>query len=79
MSNRYEPWRKGPDGSPRIEGVVDDDGVYHFILGVFRNGEFISDRDGAGWLYCLCNKLHPGPEVLFKTVTCLECLVAYNG
>jgi hypothetical protein len=75
-----EPDRfNGPDGTPRLEAVVDDDGVTHLIQGIRLNGEYVSYRTVSGFFFCLCNKHHPGPEVLVKNVTCLECLVVYNG
>jgi hypothetical protein len=55
----------GPDGTPRYEGLKDDDGVYHLPLGI---------RDWEGWFVCLCNKPHPGPLVLIKAPTCLACI-----
>lgn len=62
----------------RVEGVYDD-GMYHLVWARRIQGTFVASIDNMGWFQCLCDKHVPGPLVLVKTATCLECLVAYSG
>jgi hypothetical protein len=70
---------KYPDGSMRVVGVVDDDGVYHYIQAMRLNGKLVHFQSDDGWYFCLCNKQHPGPLIQMKASNCLECLGEYNG
>jgi hypothetical protein len=77
MRHTYYPGDEpllGPDGTPRYEGLKDDDGIYHFPVGVRVDGGYAADRDDDGWFVCLCNKPHPGPLVFIKAPTCLACI-----
>lgn len=68
----------GPDGTPRYEGLKDDDGMYHLPCAMREDGGYVPMRDQYDWYVCLCNKRHPGPLVLVKAATCLACIVVLS-
>ena len=64
----------GPDGTPRIACLKDDDGVYHLPIMFLDQGKLRPDRDEAGWYMALCYMNHCGPLVLARGATCILCL-----
>jgi hypothetical protein len=69
---------KGPDGSPRFQLLVDDDGIAHYPwMTVDQFHGWVPELDDYGWYSTLCEKDHPGPLVLCIAITCIECLVKH--